>query len=268
MQPQKVREPAALARIREAAPEAIVVVAFGQLLPRELLELPGLGCLNVHASLLPKYRGAAPIHWALIHGERDTGVSIIRLVEAMDAGPILLQRPVPIAPEETAGELTGRLATLGATALIEALEGLAEGRLTPVPQDERLASYAPRLTPEIGCLDFANGAEALVRKVRGLSPDPGAYTFIRGRRVKILEARVVGQEARGASPGTVVQVRPGEGLVVAAGQGAVLVRRLQPEGRRVMTAEEFARGYGKRSTIRFGAAEGSAGPGAEGPDAS
>ncbi|MFQ5881768.1 MAG: methionyl-tRNA formyltransferase [Candidatus Methylomirabilales bacterium] len=242
LQPVKIQEPEMVDRLRSTRPEAIVVVAFGQILSRAILEIPPKGCLNVHASLLPKYRGAAPIPWALIRGETVTGVTIMETGEAMDAGPILLKRETPIAAEDTAGTLHDRLAALGAEALIEALTALEQGQVTKIPQDEAEATYAPKLTPDLGRLNWSWNATELWNLVRGLAPDPGAYTFFRGRLVRVLGTRPASGRPREA-PGTIVGVERGEGIQVATGQGILLLTTLQPEGKRVMTAEEFARGY-------------------------
>jgi methionyl-tRNA formyltransferase len=242
IQPVTIRDADVVGHLRRASPEVVVVVAFGQLLPRAILDIPPKGCLNVHASLLPKYRGPAPIPWTLIRGETVTGVTIMEIVEAMDAGPILLQRTIPIAAEDTAGTLEGRLAPLGAEALIETLCALDRGEVTKCPQNEAEASYAPRLPPDIGRLRWCRSAGELWNLVRGLAPQPGAHTFYRGRLVRVLGA----QPLPGDHPtraGTIIGVRKGMGIEVATGQGTLLLTWVQPEGRRVMTAEEFSRGY-------------------------
>jgi len=242
IQPVKVRDADVVSRLRRARPEVLVVVAFGQLLPRTILDIPTKGCLNVHASLLPKYRGAAPIPWALIRGETVTGVTIMEIVEEMDAGPILLQRKIPIAAEDTAGTLEDRLALLGAEALIETLRAVERGEMMKSSQNEAEATYAPRLPPDIGRIEWSQSAGDLWNLVRGLAPQPGAHTFHRGRLVRVLGA----QPLPGDHPtrvGTIVGVRKGMGVEVATGQGTLLLTQLQPEGRRVMTAEEFCRGY-------------------------
>lgn len=242
IQPVKIGDAEVVGRLRQARPEVLALVAFGQLLPRAILEIPPQGCFNVHASLLPKYRGPAPIPWALIRGETVTGVTIMEIVEAMDAGPILLQRTIPIAAEDTAGTLESRLAPLGAEALIETLRAVERGEVTKSPQNEAEATYAPRLPPDIGRLRWSQSAGDLWNLVRGLAPQPGAHTFYRGRLVRVLGA----QPLPGDHPtraGTIVSVRKGMGIEVATGHGTLLLTQLQPEGRRVMTAEEFSRGY-------------------------
>lgn len=242
IQPVEIRDPQVVAHLRRLHPEVLVVVAFGQILPRTILEIPPKGCLNVHASLLPKYRGAAPIPWALIRGETVTGVTIMEIIEALDAGPILLQCRTPIAPEDNAGTLHDRLAALGADALVEALRAVERGDVTKTPQNEAEATYAPKLPPDIGCLQWSRRAEDLWNVVRGLAPQPGAYAFFRGRLVRVLAAHPL-PDGRGHAAGTIVGVAQGMGIQVATGEGSLVLTSLQPEGKRSMTAEEFARGY-------------------------
>lgn len=250
LQPDKVREPTVLAALRAARPEAIIVVAYGQLLPETILALPPHRCLNLHASLLPKYRGPAPIPWAIMRGETVTGVTIMQVEARLDAGPILLQQAEPILPRDTAGTLGDRLAVLGAELLCRALDQLARGTARAAPQDESLATYAPKLTTEDTRIDWARDAPALDRVIRGLLPEPGAVTRFGGRRVKILEA--FAEPAPSAPPGTVLATDPGRGVLVATGQDGLLLTRVQPENRRAMTAAEFARGYRVRPGDTFG----------------
>ena len=243
-QPDTFRDPAAVALLAERAPEAIVVAAYGQILPRAVLEVAPHGCLNVHASLLPRYRGAAPIPWALLRGEVETGVTIIRLVERMDAGPVLLRRKEAIRPEDDAGSLAERLAVLGAEALVEVLALIAAGQAREREQDEGDATYAPKLTAADQMLDWKEPAIALHRRVRALAPKPGAQTTARGRLLKLLGADVregVPGRWQGDEPGTVVGLEPG-GILVRAGEGCLLLTRVQPEGKRPMSAADFARG--------------------------
>jgi methionyl-tRNA formyltransferase len=238
-QPEALAHPDALAAVAAARPDAVVVVAFGQFVPRAVRELPPLGCLNVHASLLPRYRGAAPIARALMAGESETGVSIMRVDARMDAGPVLLQRRCPIGPEDTAGTLTERLAGLGADALAEGLGLLAEGPVVWIPQDEAQATHAPKIRDEDCRLALAGSAAAIVNRVRGLTPAPGAYVALPDRtRLKVLRAA-----ARGAAApaGRVVEVA-GDGLAVGTGEAAVALLEVQPEGKRRMSGAEFARG--------------------------
>ena len=238
LQPERLKESAVLEALAAARPEVIVVVAFGQFLPREVRELPPLGCVNVHASLLPKYRGAAPINWALIRGETETGVSIMRVEAAMDAGPVLLQRRMPIAPEENAGSLHDRLAEEGALALAAGLELLAAGQANWSPQDDSRATQAPKITDAECRLSLPAEAAAVVNRVRGLAPAPGAYLPLRHQRLKILQAAA---RADGAPPGTILEIAD-HALAIGTGAGAVALLEVQPEGRRRMTGAEFARG--------------------------
>ena len=242
IQPVAIHDPQVVSHLRRLKPEVLVVVAFGQILPRAVLEIPPRGCLNIHASLLPKYRGAAPIPWALIRGETVTGVTIMEIVEALDAGPILLQCKTSIALEDNAGTLHDRLAVLGADALLETLRAVERGEVTKTPQTEAEITYAPKLPPDIGCLEWSHSAGDLWNLVRGLAPQPGAYTFFRGRLVRVLGAQPLPGDP-GHTAGTVVGVIREAGIQVATGEGALLLTTLQPEGKRVMTAEEFSRGY-------------------------
>jgi methionyl-tRNA formyltransferase len=250
LQPEKVGEPAVVSALQAAKPEAIVVVAYGQLLPRPILTLPPHGCLNLHASLLPKYRGASPISWAIIQGETVTGVTIMQLEARMDAGPILMQQSERIGPRDTTGALGERLAVLGAGLLCQALDQVAHRTAQPIPQDERCATYAPKLTIGNTHLDWAHNARALDCLIRGLCPAPGAVTSFGGRRVKVLQAEV--EAAAGSPAGVVCAIDRAKGVLVAAGQGGLWLSQVQPENRRVMTAVEFAGGYRVRPGDVFG----------------
>ncbi len=238
LQPEKLNAPGVLAAVSEARPDVIAVVAFGQFVPRAVRNLPPLGCINVHASLLPKYRGAAPINWALIAGESETGVTIMRIEEGMDTGAVLLQRKTAITPEDDAGTLHERLAELGAAALAEAMRMLAEGRAVWTPQPEVGASQAPKIRDEDCRLDFAAGPVAFANRVRGLSPLPGAYLTWKNQRLKVLRAVPDPQEG---APGAVLRLES-QALVCGAGEGAVALLDVQPEGKRRMSGGEFARG--------------------------
>lgn len=242
IQPVTIRDPEAVDYLRRLRPEVAVVVAFGQILPRAVLDIPPHGCLNVHASLLPKYRGPAPIPWTLIRGEMVTGVTIMEVVESVDAGPILLQRTIPITAEDNAGTLQDRLALLGAEALVETLGALEQGKVTRTPQNEVEATYAPKLSPDLGRLEWSRSVKDLWGLVRGLAPQPGAYTFFRGLLIRVLAAQPLPGAARHA-PGTITGFRKEVGVEVAAGEGTLLLTTVQPEGKRVMTAADFARGY-------------------------
>lgn len=240
IQPGRMDEPGALAALRDAAPEAVAVAAFGHILKREVLDLPRLGCVNAHASLLPKLRGAAPIQWAIAGGETETGVTAMLMDQGMDTGPVLLQRKIPISPDDTGGTLQDKLAPIAGGLLVEALEGLAAGTITPVPQDEGLATYAPLLKKSDGKLDFRQEAETLARRVRAFDPWPGSFAALKGEQVKITRAKAEPGE-RSEAPGRVAGVSP-EGIVIACGRGLLRALELQPAGKRRMSAAEFLAG--------------------------
>jgi methionyl-tRNA formyltransferase len=250
LQPATLKDPETQAALAALLPDAILVVAFGQILPPALLGLARHGCFNVHASLLPRYRGAAPIAWALIRGEQETGVSVIRMTERVDAGPILLQRAERIREEDTAGTLGERLSRLGAAALAEVLLALERGEARGIPQDEALATSAPKLTATDQRLNWTEAAAALRNRVRGLTPEPGALTTHGGETLRVLEAAVEEKDA-GAPPGTLVAVDR-RGPVVATGRGRLRLLRVQPEGKRPMDGAAFARGRRLTPGARFG----------------
>ncbi|MBX3023297.1 methionyl-tRNA formyltransferase [bacterium] len=248
-QPVKLRSdefPAALAAWR---PDLAVVAAYGRILPPRILETPHLGCLNVHASLLPAHRGAAPIQWAILEGDERTGVTIMRMNERMDEGDVLLQRATPIGADETYGALQSRLALLGAAALMEALDGLHAGTLTATPQDHARATLAPMIRKEQGAIDWRRPAAVLARQVRGFNPWPSAHTTLRG---KLLKVHVAHPERGGGEPGCVVAI--GDRIRVATGEGVLAIETLQLEGRKALPAREFTRGGGVAVGERLGAA--------------
>lgn len=241
LQPLKLKDPAFVDALRALRPDLIATVAYGKIIPPQILTLPPLGCINVHPSLLPKYRGASPIQAALASGEQVTGVTIMYQSEALDAGDIILQRRVPIAPDDTAQTLEARLAIEGAQALLEAALLIAEGKAPRRPQDGSQATYAGKLTKESGRIDWTQPASVIVNFIRAMEPWPSAYTWHRGKLLKISRARAL-EGGLGAPPGEIAEVRRAEGFVVATGQGGLLVTEVQPEGRRRMTADEFVRG--------------------------
>jgi len=252
LQPRRIKEPAAIEELRALRPDVQVVVAYGQILPRAVIDIPRLGTVNVHSSLLPRYRGAAPIHWAVVEGERETGVTTMLIDEGLDTGPILLARATPIGPEETAPELEARLGPLGAEVLLETLDGLARGTLAPRPQDHARATLAPILKKEDGRIDWARPAEEIARRVRGLLPWPGTVTTVAGGDLKVLRARAEPGAAVEATPGTLVAVDR-EGLIVAAGAGTRLrLLEVQPESRRPMPAAAYAAGARLQPGMRLG----------------
>lgn len=248
LQPSNLKDPEFLSILQEWDPEAIVVAAFGRLLPPAVLSLPPYGCINVHASLLPRYRGAAPIQRAIMNGEKETGVTTMYMVEKLDAGDIILQQKVSIPPEMTAGELERELASLGAGLLVRTLDLIEVGQAPRIPQNEELATYAPPLTPEEEKINWAEEAVKIVNHIRGLSPLPGAYTLREGERLKIYRARVWDGEKKDKEilqgrPGQITAIFPQEGFLVQAGEGEVLILEVQPPGKRVMSAAEYLRGY-------------------------
>jgi methionyl-tRNA formyltransferase len=241
LQPRRVREPGVVETLRDLAPDVQIVVAYGQILPRAVIDIPRRGTINVHASLLPLYRGAAPIQWAIVRGETETGVTTMLIDEGLDTGPTLLSSATPIGAGETAAGLEARLARLGGEVLLATLERLAAGSLEPVPQEAGRATLAPIIGKEEGRLDWGMDAVAIERRVRGFHPWPGTTTTLGGRALKVLEARLEDGGAH-AEAGTIVALRP-DGFVVACGNGsALLVTRVQPESRRPMAADAFAAG--------------------------
>ena len=242
LQPARLNDPAVLDDLRALQPDVIITVAYGKMIPPSILALPPLGCINVHPSLLPKYRGASPIQSAIADGQRETGVTIMYQSEALDAGDIILQRRVPIEPDDTAQTLEAKLAEVGAQTLVEALRLIADGRAPRIPQDASAATYVKKLTKEDGRLDWIRPAQALANLIRAMDPWPSAYTLHRGRLLKIWKGTAIESVKPAAPSGTVVEIRRGEGFVVAAGEGALLVTEVQPEGRRRMTADEYVRG--------------------------
>jgi len=251
LQPLKMKDPAFLEALQAWRPDLIAVAAFGRILPKMILDLPPKGCVNVHASLLPKYRGAGPIQWAVINGERETGITTMLMDEGMDTGAILLQEPVPIAADDTAGSLSVKLAAVGGRLLLETLRRLKEGRLTPCPQDSSQASMAPLLKKEDGLLDWSLPAAAIVNRVRGLSPWPGAYTYLGADRWIVWKAQALDRSAPAVLPGTIVEAAK-EGLSVATGSSALRVTEVQPANSRRMSVAQYLAGHTLEPGLRFG----------------
>jgi methionyl-tRNA formyltransferase len=244
LQPHRAGDPQLLAELKALAPQVIVVAAYGQILRSALLAVPPLGCINVHASLLPKYRGAAPVSWALIRGEQVTGVTIMLLDETLDTGPILLQSKVAIDPSDDAGTLQERLAARGAEALLEALDGMQAGALQPMPQDHARATYAPKLRKEDGVIVWGRSADDLAHLVRGVTPWPGAVTTHRGKPLRIWRSTPVAMSGAGA-PGRVASIDT-LGIWVETGDGYLVLGEVQPASGRRMDAAAYARGHGLR----------------------
>jgi methionyl-tRNA formyltransferase len=247
-QPRRVREEAAQQLLRGLEPDVQVVVAYGQILPKSVIDIPRRGTVNVHGSLLPRYRGAAPIQWAIVNGERETGVTTMLIDEGLDTGPTLLSRSTSIGEDETAADLEARLAVLGAGLLVETLAGLGAGTLEAKPQDHGRATLAPIIKKEDGRMDWTMPADALTRRVRGFHPWPGTFTVWRGQPLKVLRARA--EPGPPLSPGELAADR--DGLVVGCGQGTRLrLLEVQPESRRPMSAAAFAAGLRLPPGARF-----------------
>jgi methionyl-tRNA formyltransferase len=237
-QPAKIKDPQAIKEIRLLTPDVIVVVAYGQILPRDVLEIPRLACLNLHASLLPRWRGAAPIQAAIAAGDCETGITVMYMDEGLDTGDILLQRNVDIRPDDTGGSLHDRLAQIAPEALLESLPLLAAGKAPRIPQDNARATHAPKLKRENGQIDWSESAEAIERKIRAYNPWPGAFMRVDHQNLKIFSASVIDLNGQ---PKEVL--RSDKELVVATGKGALSLAEVQLEGKRRMSAEEFLRGH-------------------------
>lgn len=237
-QPATLRDGKAESIFRELAPDLVVVVAYGRILPPELLHIAPLGCINLHVSLLPKYRGSAPIQWAVLNGDTETGVTIMQLDEGCDTGDILMVERVAIGPETTSGELFDQVSATGAKTLVTAIEKLAAGELTPQPQNDAEATQAPPLTKDMARFDFTQSAAHIHNWVRGMNPWPAAFFELDGKKVKVLESRVA-PNARSAPAGTVLALKP---LTIACGEGALQLLTVTPEGGKPMAGTAWAAG--------------------------
>ncbi len=248
-QPDKIKDPEFLQQLSEWKPDVIAVTAFGRILPKTILDLPPMGCVNVHGSLLPAYRGAAPVQWALIHGDTETGITTMLMDEGMDTGAVLLQQPVPIEPEDTALELGERMALAGGALLVETLTRLAAQTVVPRAQDHSRATVAPLLKKEDGVIDWAQSATEIANRIRGLSPWPGSYTFHHEHRLIIRKGRVDVQgdpAGGGPRPGTILAVGP-KSFWVETGEGRIEVLEVQPANKKRMSVEQFLLGYALRA---------------------
>lgn len=250
-QPKKVRDPEVIGKLRETEADVIVVIAFGQIIPKAILEMKQYGCINVHASLLPKYRGAAPIQWAVIDGEKESGVTIMQMDEGLDTGDMLLKGSLELAADETGGSLFDRLSTLGANLCAEALEKLPKGELKPEKQGESPTEYARMLTKDMGNLNWNESAEKLERLIRGLNPWPSAYTKLGDKTLKIWSARVCERADENAACGEITSVTK-ETVCVACGEGALEITELQLQGKKRMDTGAFLRGYHLEPGTRLG----------------
>ena len=236
-QPKSLRNDEAMELIKEIAPDCIVVAAYGKILPKAMLDLPKYGCINVHGSLLPKYRGSAPIQWSVINGEKETGVTIMQMAEGVDTGDMLYQKAIPIGIDDTAESMFEKLSDLGGEMIVEALDLLEAGKLTPIKQDETLATHAPMLNKEIAVIDWNKSALEVHNLVRGLYSWPIAQTTLHGKKLKIYRT-AVGKGSGEA--GTVISASP---LTIACGEGAVVIEELQLEGKKRMDAKAFLIGH-------------------------
>lgn len=240
-QPKKAREPEFLQMVREMAPDAIVVAAFGQILPKELLDIPPYGCINVHGSLLPKYRGAAPIQYSIIDGEKETGITIMHMDVGIDTGDMILQSPITIEADETGGSLFDKMAKLGGDLIIEALEQIEAGVAPRIPQSEEGANYVKVIDKSMGNIDFTQSAVVIERLIRGLNPWPSAFTKLNDKTLKIWSASVEETDLSGL-PGEIIEIRK-DSFVLKTGKGALLVKEVQLEGKKRMDCNAFMRGY-------------------------
>lgn len=250
LQPVKIKTPEWVDKLRELKADVFVVAAFGQILSKEILDMPKYGCVNIHASLLPKYRGAAPINWAIINGEKETGVTIMQMNEGVDTGDMLSHVVVPIAPKETAESLFDKLAKAGAKLIVETLPKLEAGEIIPVPQDESQSSHVKMMNKSLGKIDWNQDAVVIERLVRGLNSWPSAYTYYQGKSVKLWDCDVVEAAAK-AVPGTIIAVAK-DSFDVATGNGALRVLELQLEGKKRMDTKSFLLGNQWKTGIQLG----------------
>ena len=239
-QPGTLKDPQAVSFLSDLKPDLIVVAAFGQILRRNVLDMPRKGCLNVHASLLPRWRGASPVTAAILSGDAETGITLMQMDPGLDTGPIISQRALPITAQHTGQSLTAELALLGADLLIETLPGWLDGKITPQPQDDTLATLAPRIKKEQGRLDWQQSAVQIERQVRAFFPWPGAFTHWQGKPLKVLSVSVAADWTGNLPPGRVFKL--GKEIAVAAAQGAIVLRQIQPAGKRPMPAKSFVAG--------------------------
>lgn len=250
-QPQKVNTPECISFLKEMQPDVIVVAAFGQILPQEVLDMPPYGCVNIHASLLPRWRGAAPIQWAIIQGDKQSGVTTMQMDAGIDTGDMLLSETVAIEPDETGGSLHDKLASLGAGLLLKTLKGLEEHTITPIPQSSSESCYAKMLHKQMGEIDFGRPADEMERLIRGLNPWPSAFTYFQGKTLKIWRADVQPDNGNDVSLGTVVKVDK-DCFYIKTGKDLLAVREVQLEGKKRMGVDAFLRGYHLESGMILG----------------
>lgn len=252
-QPERIKREEGVAMLKACAPDLCVTAAFGQLLSQEILDIPPLGTINVHSSLLPKHRGSAPINWSIIKGDQVTGVTTMFTDKGMDTGDILLTRETPIGPAENAGELTDRLAVMGAQLLIETIRALEAGTLARIPQDHEAATYEPKMDKELGRIDWSKSAQELDWLVRGTTPWPGAFTTLGEQTIKVFELAVLSGAASGV-PGEVIAADGKRGLVVSCGDHDVVLTQIQMPGAKRMNAKDYLRGHTMETGVCLGKA--------------
>jgi methionyl-tRNA formyltransferase len=254
LQPERVRTPEFIQAMKEIAPDVIIVIAFGQILPKDILDIPQYGCINVHGSLLPKYRGAAPIQWAIINGEKTTGVTTMYMDVGMDTGDMILKKEMMIEEEDTAGSIHDKMAVLGAEALKETLQNIQVGMTEREKQNDDEATYAPMLDKKMGLIDWNKSSNAIIHLIRGLSPWPSAYTFYKGNMLKIWTAKPYTLEESNYNIGEIIDVIDDQGFVVKTQDGSILITEIQAQGGRRMTVEEYLRGHKieKNTVLGFG----------------
>ncbi|MCD6101007.1 MAG: methionyl-tRNA formyltransferase [Candidatus Marinimicrobia bacterium] len=248
LQPEKLDSPEFSKQIEKLEPDIFVVVAF-RILPESLLQIPRKGAINLHASLLPRYRGAAPINWAIINGERETGITIFQIKPEVDTGEILYQEKIEIKEDDTAGSLHDKLSRIGAKALVRVLDMIERGEVKPIPQNEKLATYAPKIKPEMGRIDWSKEAKNIKNLIHGLSPVPGAFSFFKNKRVRFLKANIE-DTGTSYSPGTIVYLDK-KCMKIQTGRGLLLPSMLQTEGKKPLTVTEFIKGFRGNTGDRF-----------------
>ncbi|MCF0130143.1 MAG: methionyl-tRNA formyltransferase [Pseudobutyrivibrio sp.] len=249
-QPERIKRPEAVAELKKYEADLFVVTAFGQILSQEILDMPRFGCINVHASLLPKYRGAAPIQWAVLNGDEVSGVTTMMMAAGIDDGDMLLKKEYKLASDETGGSLFDKLAVMGGELIVETIDKLSKGMITPQPQDESEATHVGMIKKEDGCIDFSNAAVVIERQIRGLNPWPSAYTKLDGKTLKLWSAKVVSGVNKG-QPGEVIAVDK-TGFTVNCGLDSLYIMELQLEGKKRMKAGDFLRGYNLTEGVKLG----------------
>ncbi len=249
-QPVKIKTPESVAELKKYEADIFVVAAFGQILSKEILDMPRIGCVNIHASLLPKYRGAAPINWCIIDGEKETGVTIMKMDVGLDTGDMLAKVVVPIDKKETAGTLFDKLAVAGADLIVDTIPKLERGEITPVKQDEALTCYAKMMDKSLGEINWERKADELERLIRGLNPWPGCFTFVNGKSLKLFDCDVVEASTK-ANPGEVIEVTK-DAVIVSCGENALKINELQLEGKKRMDTKSFLLGNQWKIGLKLG----------------